>query len=102
MQVVTVGMSLTGKHLTHIETFQAAFDTLYFFQCVNFKTCRCQRIAHLLGSEVEINVFLQPFVGNIHYTDSLVITNCEISACKGTKKSVYEQIFPKISIRCTS
>ena len=38
-QMVTVRMGLTGEHLTHIETFQTTFDTLYFFQCVDFETC---------------------------------------------------------------
>ena len=74
MQMVTIWMSLTSKHLTHIKPLKTTLYTLYFFQCVNFKTCRCQGITYLLRRQIKINVFLQPFVGNIHYTDSLVIT----------------------------
>ena len=89
MQMVTIRMGLTRQHLTHIESLQTTLDTLYFFQCVDLETRLRQGITYLLRREVEIHVFLQPFVGNIHYTDSLVITNFDISACKGTKKSVY-------------
>ena len=75
MQVVAVRMRLACEHLTHIQALQTTLDTLYLFQCVDFETCGRECVGHLLGCQVKINVFLQPFVGNIHYTDSLVITN---------------------------
>ena len=31
MQVVAVGMCLTGEHLAHIQSFQSSFNCLYFF-----------------------------------------------------------------------
>ena len=38
VQVVAVGMHLTGKHLAYIQSLQTAFHGLYFFQCVYFET----------------------------------------------------------------
>ena len=57
MQVVAVGMGLAGEHLAHIEAFQTAADALNFLQRVNFQTFRRECVAHLLGCEVEVNIF---------------------------------------------
>ena len=77
-------MSLTRKYLTYVEALQSAFDTLHFFQCIHLKSCRRQSVAHLLRCEVEVNVFLQPFIGNIHSTLYLRFLN---SGAKLQKKS---------------
>ena len=67
MQVVAIGVQLTCQHFSHIETFQSTTNGLYFFQSVNFETCRGKRITDLLRCEVEIDVFLQPLIRNIHF-----------------------------------
>ena len=68
-------MSLASEHLTHIEAFQSASDTLHFLKGVHLKTARSECIAHLLWGQLEVYVFLKPFIRNIHLIKMfLVIT----------------------------
>ena len=72
MQMVTVGMHFACEHLAHIQSLEATLHGLHLFQCVNFESCGCQCITHLLRRKVEINVFFQPFVGYIHLSIMLL------------------------------
>ena len=72
MQMVTIGMYIACKHLAHIQSLEATLDGLHLFQCVNLQTRRGQCVAHLLRSQVEVNVFFQPFVGYIHLSIMLL------------------------------
>ena len=38
---------LTRQHLSYIQAFQPALDTLYFFQAIDFEAARRQRCSHL-------------------------------------------------------
>ena len=66
VHVVTVRMRLTSQHLTDHQSLQATFDALHLFHGFDFQTHAGERLAHLLGCHVEVNVFFQPFVRNVH------------------------------------
>ena len=66
VHVVAVRVRLTGQHLTHNKTLQTTLDALHLFHCFDFQTHAGERLAHLLGCHVEVNVFLQPFIRNVH------------------------------------
>ena len=61
VQVVTVGVRLASEHLAHYQAFESATNCLYFLDGAHLKSERCQRVTHLLSSEVEVKVLFQPF-----------------------------------------
>ena len=62
MKMIRIGVHLTGKHLTYIQSFESSFNALYLFQCVNLQSLGSQRIAHFLRCQVKVNVLFQPFI----------------------------------------
>ena len=66
MQMVTIGMHLAGEHLSHHETLETATNGFNFFGCTHFESQRGQRLSHLLRCEIEVDVFFEPFIRNVH------------------------------------
>ena len=66
VQVVAVGVLHASQHVAHYESTQSATNGLDALQRAHFKAQRRQRLTHLVGSEVGVDVTPQPFVRNIH------------------------------------
>ena len=66
MKMITVGMSLASKHLSHEQALQTSTDRLDLFQTTDLKTYRRQRVCNLMGRQIKIYVFLKPFIRNVH------------------------------------
>ena len=62
VEMIAIGMWLTGEHLAHIKAFQPSFDGLHFVQRIHLKTGRRQSVSGFLRREVEVDIFLQPLV----------------------------------------
>ena len=57
---------LTGQHLSDKKPLQASLDALHFFNTTHLETTRGQRGGNFLGTQVEVNIFFQPLIRNIH------------------------------------
>ena len=66
VQVIGIWVRFTGQHLSNVKALEAAFDALNFLQSSDFKSARSQRVGRLLRGEVEVYIFFQPLVRNIH------------------------------------
>ena len=66
MKMVAVGVRLAREHLPDVEPLQPALDGLHFFQAPDFQSDGSQRFCRLLRREVEVDVFLKPFIRNVH------------------------------------
>ena len=62
MQMVAVGMSLTGEHLAHHQAAEAAADNVDGLYTVALQSFRRQGRGELLRRHVEINVVFKPLV----------------------------------------
>ena len=61
VKMVAVGVHFAGEHFAYVESLEAAAYALHLFKGIYLQADRGQRVGNLLGSEVEINVFFQPF-----------------------------------------
>ena len=66
MHVVRIRMRFASQHFADDDTFQTTLDCLDFFYAPSFKTDRGQRSRHFFRSQIEVNVFFQPIIRDIH------------------------------------
>ena len=62
VEMVRVGVRLTGQHFADEEPFQSSPYCFHLVQCIHLKSRGGQRIRCLLRGQVKIDVFLKPFV----------------------------------------
>ena len=66
MHVVRIGMRLAGQHFAYYQTFQSSLDSLNFFHSPSLQTDGSQCGCHFVRGKVEVDVFFQPVIRNIH------------------------------------
>ena len=62
VEMVRVGLRLTGQHFADKESFQSSPYCFHLVQCINLKSRRRQCVCRLLWGQVKIDVFLKPFI----------------------------------------
>lgn len=62
VQVVAVGVFHASEHFAHHESGKTALDSLNFLYRAGFKSKRCEGSSQLIGSQIEIDIFLQPII----------------------------------------
>ena len=73
MHVVRIWVRFASEDLTYIKSLQSTFDCLNLLKGVNLKTCACKGSCHFLCRKVEIDIFLKPFVRNVHLIFSMFV-----------------------------
>ena len=62
VQVVAVGVLHAGEHFAHHQSGKTALDGFNFLYRAGFETERSEGSSQLIGSKVEIDIFLQPII----------------------------------------
>ena len=66
MHVVRIRMRHASQHFADDDTFQTTLDSLDFFYAPSFKTDGSQRRWYFFRSQIEVDVFFQPIIRDIH------------------------------------
>ena len=69
MQVVGIGMILTGEHLAHHHARKAALDGLDLLKALDLESDVGQYPGNLFGPEIGVDVAFEPVIRNIHIVE---------------------------------
>ncbi len=73
VEMVAVGVLHACEHFAYYDSAEASAYGFYLFYSACLKTYRGERCGHFRGSEIEVEVFFKPIIGNIHKKNSFSV-----------------------------